>query len=344
MCSIPPAVTALIFDLVALPQGFPNHLKAKRERPSLKLRSLEHLDSLGAILYLGFSILLVTALQEVEISYDWRSAFTICLLIFSGLSLLAFVFWECRISLQTTGIVPLVTWKFVKRRPLATFVTSALIGIPFTTTLIQIPQRLQVVNGLSSLEAGVHMLPYIIFVPVGTITASVFAGALNIKPVPGALLGALLQLIGVVCFATWPAPDDFQGKFPATEYAFQIILGLGNGLSYTMNFNGMPYTLDGRKELVPSAMGAVTQFRYLGGAIGIGVVTAALNSYVKQHLTNFLSAESIMAVLESSRAIATLASDERIQVLQVFSDGFLLQWRLLCGFVGLQIVTILLAY
>jgi hypothetical protein len=329
-------------DLVALPKGFPHHHKS--DRPQFRRGSLKQLDILGGVLFLSFSVLLVTALQEVEISYHWGSPFTICLLVFSGISLLAFVIWERRISLQPAGIIPLVTWKFVRRRPLATFISSALIGIPFTTTLVQIPQRLQVVNGLSPLESGIQLLPYIIFIPVGTMAASIFAGVLKMKPVPGALLGALLQLIGVVCFATLPAPDNFQRTFPAAQYAFQLLLGLGNGLSYTFNFNGTPYTLDGRKELVPSAMGAVTQFRYLGGALGIGVVTTALNSYVKQNLTGFLSSEDIAAVLQSSKAIAALATDERARVLQVFSDGFLLQWKILCGFVGLQIVTILLAY
>ncbi|KAH8648133.1 major facilitator superfamily domain-containing protein [Tricladium varicosporioides] len=344
LLNIPPGAVALMLDLIGLPQGFPHHHKAKGDRPRFTPRSLKQLDILGGVLFLGFSVLLVTALQEVEISHPWGSPFIICFLVFSGISFFAFVIWERRISLQSTGIIPLVTWKFVRRRPLATFISSALIGIPFTTTLIQIPQRLQVVNGLSSLESGVQLLPYIIFVPVGTMTASIFAGMFKMKPVPGALLGALLQLIGVVCFVTVPAPNNLQSTFPGTQYAFQVILGLGNGLSYTMNFNGMPYTLDGCKELVPSAMGAVTQFRYLGGALGIGVVTAALNSYVKQHLMSFLSSEDIAAVLQSSKAILTLATDERARVLQVFSDGFLLQWKLLCGFVGLQIVTILLAY
>ena len=106
----------------------------------------------------------------------------------------------------------------------------------------------------------------------------------------------------------------------------------------------MPYALDGQKNLIAPAMGTNTQFRYLGGAIGLGVVTAALNGYVRSQLSDVLTPSEITAILQSSGMISTLSVEAQTRVLQVFTSGFLLQWRIMCGFVGLQIVANILAY
>lgn len=189
-----------------------------------------------------------------------------------------------------------------------------------------------------------RLLPYILFVPIGTVVGSVISGRFKTKPIYGMLLGALLQLAAVICFAVIPLSGGRESTLPASQYGFQILIGLGNGISYTVNFNGMPYSLDGRKELVVPAMGANTQFRYLGGAVGLGVVTAALNEYIRSHLSSVLTSSEIAAILESSRVISTLSPERQTQVLQIFANGYLLQWRIICGFVGLQIVASILSY
>lgn len=181
-------------------------------------------------------------------------------------------------------------------------------------------------------------------VPFGTVVGSIISGKVKRRPTYGMLLGASLQLAAVICFATVPLSGSRRSALPTSQYGFQILIGLGNGISYTVNFNGMPYALDGQKNLIAPAMGTNTQFRYLGGAIGLGVVTAALNGYVRSQLSDVLTPSDITAILQSSGMISTLSVEAQTRVLQVFTSGFLLQWRIMCGFVGLQIVANILAY
>ena len=150
--------------------------------------------------------------------------------------------------------------------------------------------------------------------------------------------------MAVICFATAPISENRGDALPASQYGFQMLIGLGNGISYVVNFNGMPYAIDGRKDLVAPAMGANTQFRYLGGAVGLGIVTVTLNSYVRSHLSGLLTPSDIINVLQSSDNIAMLNAETQARVLLVFANGFLLQWKIICGFVGLQIVANVLAY
>jgi hypothetical protein len=317
---------------------------------------LRQLDLVGGFLFLGASILIVTALQEAGSTYIWNSAVIITLIIFSVLLLAAFIVWERWVTYKSIQIVPLITWQFVRRQPLAMFMyvfavmsscvvnshsSSLLIGIPFTTTLVQVPQRLQIINNLSPLQAGTRLLPYIVFLPVGTICASIISKLMPGKPVPGMLVGAFLQLAAAICFVT--VQSSTLGQVDSAQYAFQALMGLGNGISYTVNFNGMPFVLGGRKELVPRAMGANTQFRYLGGALGLGVVTAAFNTYVHLHLSRILSVDTITSILESSSGVYDLSPNVQAAVIQDFADAFTLQWEIICIFVGLQIVANLLA-
>ena len=207
---------------------------------------------------------------------------------------------------------------------------------------MQIPQRLQVVDGLSSLDAGVRLLPFIVLVSIGTALGSLISQVVKTRLIYGMLFGSVIQLAAVICFVSMPLSNDQGGSLPVSQYIFQVLLGLGNGVSYTVNFNGMPYTLDGRKELVAPAMGANAQFRYLGGAIGLGGVTAGLNSYLRTHLAIALTTAEVEAVLQSASEIARLDAAKQGLVLQVFANGFALQWKIVCGFVVAQLLAVLL--
>ena len=118
--SIPAATLPLVIDMIALPQGFPHHNTVSRNT-RISWSSLRQLDLLGAILFLGLSIMFVTALQGADIMWAWSSPATICLLVFSGACATLFIFWERFISLHWKDIVPVLTWKFTTRRCLGMF-------------------------------------------------------------------------------------------------------------------------------------------------------------------------------------------------------------------------------
>lgn len=100
-----------------------------------------------------------------------------------------------------------------------------LAGVPFFVTIIQIPQRFQIVNGTSTVEAGVRMLPFILLVPISTAFASMSASKLKLPPIYLFAVGCILQSIGTGLMSTLPL--DIGPR----NYGYETILGIGLGLN-----------------------------------------------------------------------------------------------------------------
>ena len=79
------------------------------------------------------------------------------------------------------------------------------------------------------------------------------------------------------------------------------------------------------------------QFRYLGGAVGLGIVTAVFNNRVRSGLVSLLTPTDIVRVLQSTELIHQLPGPQQHEVQLVFGDSFTLQWKTILGFVCAQI-------
>lgn len=79
------------------------------------------------------------------------------------------------------------------------------------------------------------------------------------------------------------------------------------------------------------AIGAVTQIRTLGGAVGLGIATGVLNNYIKTHLAPILTAEQLAAYLQTTEVTATFPVVLRDQVRIVLGQGYTLQMKMLLG-------------
>ena len=91
-------------------------------------------------------------------------------------------------------------------------------------------------------------------------------------------------------------------------------------------------------------MGAVVQFRIMGGAIGLAIATSVLNSYVKSHLSAEISSQQLSSVLQSANAIGILNSTIQPTVRAAFGAGYNLQMKLMIGFAAAQIPVSLLMW
>ena len=85
------------------------------------------------------------------------------------------------------------------------------------------------------------------------------------------------------------------------------------------------------------AMSATIQFRTMGGAIGLAVVTTAMNTYIKSHLAERLSSAQIDALLQTTKAFATLTPETADIAKTVFAQGYNLQMRIMIGFSAAQL-------
>ncbi|KAF4625358.1 hypothetical protein G7Y89_g12808 [Cudoniella acicularis] len=212
-----------------------------------------------------------------------------------------------------------------------TGLVSSLIGAPFTCATIQIPQRFQIVNGLSPFDAGIRLLAFIVMVPIGAVVGAAITDKCKVKPTYALLGGTTLQLVGAVCFAILP----YSTEISASQYGYQILFGIGSGISNAVSTTSVPFIVQ-RKD-VPAALGANTQFRYLGGAVGLGIISSILNSMLRPKLAIILNPEQLEAILQSTEILNTLQATQREQVLLAFADGFSLQWKVILAFIVAQI-------
>jgi len=89
---------------------------------------------------------------------------------------------------------------------------------------------------------------------------------------------------------------------------------------------------------------SVVQFRVMGGAVGLAVVTCVANTYIKSHLVGLLTDTEIVAVFESLATISKLPLHVQEIVRSIFARGFILQMKILIGFGVVQFPAVALMW
>lgn len=118
--SVPAVVIAAVCLFFVLPNGFPHHNKPwennKTDFVSSNREAFRKLDIVGATLLLAATLLLVTALDEANEQFSWKSAFTITLLSISGVLWIMFSFWERYVTRSNERMEPVFPWRFFQNR------------------------------------------------------------------------------------------------------------------------------------------------------------------------------------------------------------------------------------
>jgi len=69
-------------------------------------------------------------------------------------------------------------------------------------------------------------------------------------------------------------------------------------------------------------MGGVGQFRFLGGAISVGIATTVLNNHLTSSLSGVLSPLQIKALQHSVKALESLSPELQTYTRHVFAEGY----------------------
>ena len=101
-------------------------------------------------------------------------------------------------------------------------------GGPLTVTNLQMPQRFQLVTGMSSLDAGVRLIPFGVGLSVGTIMSANIAKRFKVPVVYCVITGSLLQVIGYALLGS----SGSYVNIPPAVYAYLVIAGIGCGISF----------------------------------------------------------------------------------------------------------------
>ena len=85
--------------------------------------------------------------------------------------------------------------------------------------------------------------------------------------------------------------------------------------------------------MIKTAIGtnAIVQFRLMGGAIGLSIVTTVMNSYVQSQLKKFLTPDQVRALLDTTGTLTGLSPTLRQFVQDAFARAYDIQMRVVIG-------------
>ncbi|KAF2706371.1 MFS general substrate transporter [Pleomassaria siparia CBS 279.74] len=342
LLNVPAGAVAVIALTVAVPQGFPYHLKRASQPPEMSdiksylLPRIRRLDLFGAMILVAAALLLTTGLLEGGVQWEWNSAQSILLLTVSGLLWFAFFWWERLVTMKINWPQePMFPWRFVRNRQLMGVLLSSLLnGLPFYIVVILIPQRLETVNGESPIASGIKLLSYTLVAAVGGIIANAMVVTIRIAPIYIMWFFAALNTIGTGLLANIPSTTTISPQM----YGYAAIAGLGIGGTWSIAILYIAFVVEERD--IGTGSGALVEFRILGGALGLAITAAIMENYLWRHLPSIVTPEQLRILLRNTAFINTLPLDVRSAVLKVFADGYTLQVKIAAGISALQLLTI----
>ena len=340
--SVPAGLITIILLYLSLPANFPYQGQlfyvAPGFRQKISKASLARLDVSGAFLLLGATLLLVTVLLEAPNEFSWHSTTAIVLFVLSGVLGILFLLNERVVTGDNWRPEPIFPWRFLFNRAwIGTLILSLLSGVPYNIITIDIPQRLQTVNGISPLGAGVRLIPFNFMIALGCIVINVFAMRTRIAPIYLVLAGSIIELIGLSLLSTLSS-TNIMAPAQSVLYGWEILSGFGIGMVWGMLLVIPPHVVEHRDLAISS--GALLQFRVFGGALGLALASAVMNSYLTSHLSHSIGSDYLAAVLQSTETIKAFPVDTQQLVLEKFAEGYNLQMKILAGFAGLQVLCV----
>ena len=199
-------------------------------------------------------------------------------------------------------------------------------------------------------------MPFTFAAPLGSMLSALIAGKFKVPPLYIVIVASILQVIGFVLLSTLPA----SAKLIPAQYGYEIIAGFGCGINISLLVLMTPFSVEEQdngeffyfrvfalRELTPSsavAMGSIAQFRVMGGAVGLAVVTTVFNSNVRPALADLLSREQVETLLRSAGAVKSFAPETQEIITNTFASAYNLQMKILAGFAAAQIPSSILMW
>ncbi|KAE8155111.1 MFS multidrug transporter [Aspergillus avenaceus] len=331
-----PGAIAVLMLVIAMPKEYGTvpskpitHLK-----PNLPL--FRHLDIVGAVWLLAGVLLLITVLNEANIQFDWSSGTAIGLLVLSAVSWIIFFAWEWWID-GYPDYEPIFPVRFLFNRAwMGMLITTFVSGCPWNVVVVYLAQRFQVLEKMSPLSAGIHLIPYTALATVSTTIASIACLRGRIPFVYIILFASILHTVGIALLSTLPE----SGPFPDAGYGYEVLAGSGVGVTIGILVLAVPYVVETRD--LATASGAINQCRFLGGAIGLAIASNIQTGDLKTQLSSTMSQDQLHLLLQNTGVLETLPAQLKAQVLHVFAQGYTKQFQAMIAFAAVQIPSCLL--
>ncbi|WP_119727140.1 MFS transporter [Thermomonospora amylolytica] len=271
-------------------------------------------DYPGIALLATATICLVLAATWGGTTYAWGSPVIVGLL---AAAVAAALGWLASARRAAEPVLPLRLFGvevFVVSAALGCAVGFAMLG-----ALTYLPLYLQVVHGVSATLSGVHLLPMVAGMLVGSIGSGQLIsryGRYKVFPVAGMTITAL---------ALWLLSGLERTTSTAVMNGYLLLLGLGLGLVMQVTViaaqNAVPY-----RDLGAATAG-VTFFRSIGGSFGVAVFGSLFSSRLEHDIARIAGTAGLppgfdpRAAGEDPALIGTLPPALRVRFLDAYNDA-----------------------
>ncbi|KAF8175690.1 major facilitator superfamily domain-containing protein [Mycena galopus ATCC 62051] len=287
--NLPVGGIALAFVLLALAASPPLGSDPAARSPKALLNQVLHMDIVGFILVATAVTCLVLSLQWGGNTKKWDDASVIACCVVSGLTAIAFIFWEK--YLGDDALAPITIFK---SRSMCVFLLELII---YSCLLRRygayIPIFYQAVRHSSAITSGIDFLPFILS---GTFTSLICGQVVSRIGYIWPFLAMTPVFLGIGSGLLYSLETNTSGGKIA---AFQILVGIGTGLGLQNSLLVIQFELKEDPKLIGQAMSMGSFAQFLGGTIGLGVAETVFSSQLSKNLRKYAPSAPIAIVAES---------------------------------------------
>lgn len=288
-------------------------------RPGIPLKKrFEEIDFLGTILIAGAYVSGVMAINFGGSVYAWNSGRIIGLFICSGVLFILFGVQQ-GLPFLTTKQRRIFPVEFLSRKiMLLLFAQTASASTSTFLPIYFIPLFFQFVRNDSALEAGVRLLPFVVFLVVMCVANGAIMSATGYY-FPWYICGGVFNLIGSALMYT---VDDHSST--ARVYGYSILIAIGTGAYVQASFSVAQAKV--APPLIPLAIGFITAGQITGVTIALAIANSVfLNGAedgIRAVLPN-LPAAQIQAAISGagSQFLQSLDAATKAQVLNAIVNS-----------------------
>ena len=288
-------------------------------RPGVPIKNrLSEIDYVGTILITGAFVSGVMAINFGGTVYAWKSGRIIGLFVCSGVLFILFGFQQ-GLPFLTTKERRIFPVEFLRQKiMLILFAETASASTATFVPIYFIPLFFQFVHSDSALEAGVRLLPFVVFLVVFCVANGAIMSITGYY-FPWYFAAGVLNIIGAALMYT----VDINSK-TANIYGYSILLAVGCGAYVQASFSVAQAKVE--PQLIPLAIGFITAGQICGVTISLAIANSVFlnhsESAIRQILPNVPSSDIQAAISGAGSAfLKSLDAATKQKVLAALVDS-----------------------
>lgn len=300
----------------------------KLPTPQGKLsEKLKRVDYVGTVIVLAFSTLFLLALNFGGQTFPWKSAAVIVPLILSVILVGLLVWVEKKFAKE-----PLMPPRLFSNRSVVSVLTvNWLFGMNFFAAVYYLPVYFQVVRNDTAMWSGIRLIPMqLVLCAISTGIGITISKTGVYRPM--ICIGMCLMTLWIGLTSLYDETTPFSRIYGIT------ILGSGAlGCLFSSTIMALQASVEIRDIAVVTGLGNFS--RILGGALGVAISSAILNSHLTQELPQVLPLAEAKKIMESSDYVNHgLPEEYKTIAIGIYVNGLRLIWYVLVAMAGLGFI------